>query len=400
MLNKIDEKTLSLQISKVTYNGSGTNKSVETNKTVILHIITNVNIGGAEITLLRTMKHFDKGKFNHIVLTLLPKGYLLENFKKIGVEVHCLGMKSRFDILALFRYFRFLRKKKPKIVVAYLFHALSFAVIGKIFYSRTILIHYKRSITFSTIFRDKMGKVFSFFIDYLIGISKGVVDSEPRKFQYGFNSFIVYNGIELPSITSSNQERTQHQIIIGTIARLNQAKGLRYLIESARRVKLKKPSAKFLIIGGGELYSSLREAIERKGLENYVKLEGEQINTERYFRLFDIFVLPSLYEGLGNVLLEAMSYGIPVIGTNVSGINEIIKNSENGLLIEPKSSEAITEAIVRLIEKPILRQRLGQRGRKTVERVFTIERTVNRLESIFAQILEKDLTSSKGMGNG
>ena len=103
--------------------------------------------------------------------------------------------------------------------------------------------------------------------------------------------------------------------------------------------------------------------------------------------MFDIFILPSLYEGFGNVLIEAMSYMVPVIGTNVSGINEIIENNKNGLLIKPKSAEEIIQSIIKLISNPKLRKRFSVEGRKTVEKYFTIQKTVSEIELIFQEII-------------
>ncbi|MBA7600142.1 D-inositol-3-phosphate glycosyltransferase [subsurface metagenome] len=387
-MGEFNKKVFSLRSLKPTYTTGRQDKSIKPQKPLILHFITNVNIGGAERTLLRTIKHFDRDKFNHIVLTLLAKGSLWEQFKKEGIEIQSLNMKNHLDIFSLIRYIQVLRVKKPAIVVAYLFHALTFAVIGKVLYPRSILVHYKRNVTFASRLRDKLNKLYTFFVDYLIGISKGVVASESKvKFHLGLNSFFVYNGIELPKI--HKRPTSKVKTIIGTIARLHYQKGLTYLLEAAKDLKNKKLKIKFIIIGGGEQYSDLKRIIDESRLKDTVELKGEKINAENYLKMFDIFILPSIYEGFGNVFIEAMSYKIPVIGTNVSGINEIIKNNINGLLIKPKSPKAITEAIIKLIEDPGLRERLGREGRKTVKKNFIIQKTVNELESIFSKILAK-----------
>lgn len=354
---------------------------------LVLHLITNVNIGGAEKTLLRTMKHFNKNMFNHVIVTLRPYGTLFTQFTKAGVNIQSLEMKNQCDILALFKYLNILKKNQPDIVVAYLFHALTFAVIGKIFFPKTFLVHYKRSVTFASYIRDILGNIYKFFVDYLIGISHGVIASESKaRFHLGLNSYVVYNGIELPK--KPVRENTGKKIIIiGTIARLNEAKGLTYLLDSAMQLKTMHYQVKFIIVGGGILYSKLKDMIVKMNLVDSVELKGEIINVERYLKMFDIFILPSLYEGFGNVFIEAMSYMIPVIGTNVTGINEIISNNINGILIKPKSTNDITRAIIQLIENPRLRKNLGKEGRKTVEKKFTIQQTVKGLENIFVKIL-------------
>lgn len=352
----------------------------------VFHIITGVEVGGAERMLLRTMEHFHKGKFKHIVISLLPPGSLWHDFKDLDIDMVSLGMKGHFDLLALMRYLIFLMRNKPAIVVAYLFHALTFAVIGKICFPNHRLVNYKRSITFASRFRDTMSRVYSFFIDYLITISKAVLASESKKkYQINKNAFCVYNGVELPG--SIEKKTRKNTIVIGTIARLNHCKGLPYLVEAAERLVARNYKFQFIIVGRGEMYEELAKMISKANLNDVFELAGEAKNIDPYLKEFDIFVLPSLYEGFGNALIEAMSFGIPVIGTNTSGIKEIIEDGCNGLLIQPKSARAIEDAIIRLVGDKQLRMRIGIEGRNLVEKKFTIQKTVEALELIFGEVI-------------
>jgi glycosyltransferase involved in cell wall biosynthesis len=354
----------------------------------IIHLITKAGIGGAEKALLRTLKRFKQKDMDHVVITLLSGGKLWEQFRDAGIEIHTLNVKNPFDIRAFFKYIKFLNEIKPKIVVAYLFHALTVAVLGKILCNRHKLVHSKRNFTLDSKIRDTMNRLYCCFIDYLIGVSKGVFEKESKiKFRDGRNKYLVYNGIEMPP--KNFIKKGKGTFTVGTIARLHRQKGLLYLLGAARIIMDLKKCVKFIIIGTGEQYYQLKRYIVKNHLENYVEMKGEVLNPVKYYEEFDIFLLPSLYEGFSNVILEALAYGIPVVGTNACGINEIIRDGINGILIKPKSADAIAEAILKLMEDKDLQKRLGKEGKRTISAKFTINKTVEKLEGIFNTILRE-----------
>ncbi|NEQ21423.1 MAG: glycosyltransferase family 4 protein [Microcoleus sp. SIO2G3] len=163
-------------------------------------------------------------------------------------------------------------------------------------------------------------------------------------------------------------------------------KGLLYLIEAFAQIE--RQNFTLHLVGNpkdnSSYYNKLVAAVEKLNLTDVVVFhEGsDQENIKRLYSSSDIFVLPSLKETFGIVFLEAMHYGLPIITTNVSAMPEVITDGENGLLVPPTDSQALAKAISRLIEKPELREQLGETGRKRIQNSYYWEQTSSKFLSL------------------
>ena len=150
--------------------------------------------------------------------------------------------------------------------------------------------------------------------------------------------------------------------IVGNVGALdNGQKGQEYIIEVARRLASSHPELQFLLVGGGGDEAMLRELAS--GLGN-VAFTGWVDNVGDHLAAFDLFILPSNKEGIGGILLDAMDRALPIIASRVGGLPEIVKDGENGILIEPRSPDQLEAAILRLYDDPDLRRAMGARGRE------------------------------------
>jgi len=179
--------------------------------------------------------------------------------------------------------------------------------------------------------------------------------------------------------------------LVCCVARLSPQKGLYDLLAAARLLKPDLPSARFVVIGDGELRAALSKEVVQAGLAETVWLAGDQPPSEvaRWLQAADLFVLPSHFEGgPATALVEAMAAGCAVIATRVSGSDELIPDPEYGVLVEPRAPDALAAAIRRLLLDPQLRARLGVRGRERVVSGFDIRtcnaQTVQLYRSILA----------------
>jgi len=181
------------------------------------------------------------------------------------------------------------------------------------------------------------------------------------------NIEIIPNGIDLEKFKNLDRQRSREKLgfkdefVVMTVARLEKIKGIEHLIKSAKIISLNPPNqhkSVFLIIGDGRERKNLESLVVRLNLINQVKFLGQIPNEKipEYLVAADCFVLPSLKEGFGIAILEAMACGLPVIGTNVGGIPDIIKDGKSGILVEPKDPEAIAKAIVKIFSKSQLSQ--------------------------------------------
>jgi glycosyltransferase involved in cell wall biosynthesis len=163
---------------------------------------------------------------------------------------------------------------------------------------------------------------------------------------------------------------TKKQFLIGTLAEWTSNKGLSFLLKAVPHIIRQEPQAVFCLIGWGEEEKALREQAHTLGIEKYVYFINGKPEAARYLKAFDIFVLPSLKEGLPYTILEAGAAGLPVIATRVGGIPEIIQDNYNGLLISPASETELARAIVRLTKNNEERQHLAATLQKTIEHKF------------------------------
>lgn len=186
--------------------------------------------------------------------------------------------------------------------------------------------------------------------------------------------------------------------IVGYSGKLNRGKGLDHLIAVWPKILAQKPESHLVLIGsgGGQSISceeELREAVRTQGLESRVTFTGYTTEVSRYLQTLDVFVLPSEYEALSNALLEAMACGLPCIATNVGGLPDVIRHGANGLLIPPKSRDALVRAITSLQGEAAVR--LASAARRTIEEKFSLDVTAKQHLDFL-----KNLARNRGRGKG
>ena len=206
---------------------------------------------------------------------------------------------------------------------------------------------------------------------------------------------VIPNGIDLSSFgyLLRKEARSKLQIkevekVILFVGTLRPVKGIRYLIEAMMIIKDKNENTKLFLVGDGEERTYLENLVKELMLDEYVMFIGEVPNEKvpEYMVAADVFVLPSLSESFGIVNIEAMACGLPVIATKVGGLPEIIRDGENGVLVEPKNPEEIAENIILLLKDDELREGISRNNMKMV-REYTWESVVGRLERVYREHL-------------
>ena len=189
----------------------------------------------------------------------------------------------------------------------------------------------------------------------------------------------------------------QDQLVIGTVANVFPRKGLEFLIQAFARIRTSYPDTVLIIVGTGDWQyeQQLQELIKSLQLIPCVILTGFQANPENFMIDMDVFVLPSLMEGFGIVLLEAMALGKCVVATRVGGIPEIVEHEKTGLLVTPGKVEELMQALLTCITDPSKRCRMGQAAKERVEQQFSIEHMMNGLYEIYWEALGEVRLTSK-----
>lgn len=203
--------------------------------------------------------------------------------------------------------------------------------------------------------------------------------------------FLVPCGVDLGMFRNMPKENIGNKKLktIIFVGRLHPIKGVKYLIE-AMNIILQEKTVKLLIVGDGEERKNLEKQVRELYLEEFVNFVGEVQNSEipSLMNASDIFVLPSLSEALPTTILEAMAAGLPIITTNVRGLPEIVKDNENGFIIEPKNPKQIAEKVLLLLENKELWDRISRNNKEKVN-IYNFDNITCEIEKIYKLALKK-----------
>ena len=229
----------------------------------------------------------------------------------------------------------------------------------------------------------------------MICVSEGVKNSFIRQGVEKSKCVVVYNGIDaeiVPKASRRDIRKTwgisDKDILIGTVGSLIKRKRIRDLIEAISMVaKRSEHPVKCIIIGKGPEKENLMTKVNERNLDSRIIFTDFQSDAISYINALDIFVMPSEKEGLPRVILEAMLLGKPVIASDITGPSELVADGETGFLVPVGKTDAIAGAILRLIENPILRERMGEKAKERIIRNFPVEKYVNDVENVFTEVL-------------
>jgi glycosyltransferase involved in cell wall biosynthesis len=174
--------------------------------------------------------------------------------------------------------------------------------------------------------------------------------------------------------------------LIATVGRLAEAKGHSFLIDAAKPIISRFPEAHFLIIGDGDLRGSLERQTDESGVTENVHFLGYSEVVADLLTAADLFVLPSLWEGLSVALLEAMAAAKPIVATAVAGTEEALVPGRTGLVVPPGDSQALADGILQLLRDPARAQAMGQAARQRVERQFSAERNAAEHVALYRRL--------------
>jgi len=179
------------------------------------------------------------------------------------------------------------------------------------------------------------------------------------------------------------------EIAIATVARLVPQKGHLDLLDAIPKVVRARPAARFLWIGDGDLRSDLEQAVRDANLGEHVRFLGARSDVLELLQACDLFVLPSLWEGMPNSVLEAMAASLPVVATCVDGTPEAVVDGETGWLVPPSDPDALADGILDALENPVESRKMGEQGRRRVERDFSLERYVDGFVRVYDDLVRR-----------
>lgn len=361
-------------------------------KIKVLYIITSLGLGGAEKLLLSYLKRLNPVRYNFYVCTLRDKPDDLKPEISHYAQVYNLNMKNKFNPLTIFSLLKVIKTIRPDIIHTHLFQPRIYASIAHLFNRKSVLITQKHSVV--------NPKKHHFFLilemicillnKKIVAISESVKDSLRRYELIPASKILVLpNGIDYMEFNSNmnkNKIQLKKGLILGTVGRVEKSKGIEYLLKAMPKILAKFPDTRLEILGEGSEMENLKYLSNKLKISNSVIFFGKLVNPIPNYSRMDIFILPSILEGFGIVLLEAMAMGIPVVATNVHGIKEVVINGESGILVPPKSADAIADAIFNIIERPELSKKLIEQGLLRAK-LFDVQLHLKKLENLYYSLL-------------
>ncbi len=362
----------------------------------VLLFTTTLEVGGTEKITSILARGFDRRKFNVTVACLSHGGEVAKELRSAGIDVQPLNMKSKFDFTVLLRLYRLLRSCRVDILHSFLFHAnLLGRIVGR-FAGVPVIISSERTMGMEGKHRALMNKftspLASAFTANSNAVSKFMVEEIglPKE-----KIYVIYNGVDAESFkVKVNRKKVreslvldEHDFVVVSVARLTKLKGFEYLLEAAEKIIAGNSKVKFLIVGDGPNRKNLEEKSGKLGLGGNVIFLGFRDDIAQILSASDLFVLPTIWEGFPNTILEAMAAGLAVVATNTSGIPESVSDGKTGLLFEPRDSEGLYEALESMIKNQEKLKRMGEEGREKILKNFSIQKMINENERLYEKLL-------------
>jgi glycosyltransferase involved in cell wall biosynthesis len=235
--------------------------------------------------------------------------------------------------------------------------------------------------------------LFKHIVDEVIANSeetkRTIISKNPKLFDIN-KIRIIYNGIYIDKFDAQKSEniynRKGDEIVIGNAGRLVKQKGQKFLVELASNLKSQGINFRIIIAGEGKMENELQNLVKKNQLEDKIEFIGFVEDMKSFMQSIDIFVLTSIWEGFGYVLVEAMACNKPVVAFRISSNPEVVLDNVTGYMVEPFDVSSMTEKVIQLIKDKKTRERMGNEGRKRVENIFTFNKTLENFEAVITRL--------------
>ncbi|MDD5260033.1 MAG: glycosyltransferase family 4 protein [bacterium] len=356
----------------------------------IMHLTTKLEFSGSEVIIHNMVKYHPDSNDRVTVCSLMDKVPYLRCLQEDNITVFVLGRAALNGFQAcclmpwyLIKLVKLLKKEKVTVLTIHSFLAGIIGRLAAVFVRTPLVIRYLNNMELDLPSRIWSEKVFRYLTDHYVAISRGVMDYARNKAGLKDSQIeVVYAGVDVPVIDriTSQPAKVRKELgllaadlIIGAVGRLTEQKGMSYAIQAMPLVLQEFPTAKLLIIGDGPLKDDLQQEAKKLALTEKILFLGVRDDTLALFPVFDLFILPSLWEGLGLVVVEAMLKGIPVIASDIPGVDELVQPGLTGLLVPPENSKILAEKIIGLLKDKEIQKIFVKEGRCQMENKFTAE---------------------------
>jgi glycosyltransferase involved in cell wall biosynthesis len=388
-------------------------------KIKVIHIITRFDKGGAAENTFLTVKGLDSSRYEVILIRGLSHESnmgtsetravesSLEEAGRTGVKIFTIPELVRRidpfnDFRTVLKLIRIFREERPHIVHT---HTSKAGILGRwaaLVAGVPVIIHTPHGHVFWGYFNRWKTKLYvllerltATITDRIVTLTEQEKKDHVRYHIADENKFtVIHSGVDLSkfSDTQVNVAEMKNKLgiaqgafVVGTVGRLTPVKGQKYLIEAAAKILQKTPEIFFVFLGDGELMNELKMQAASAGISDKVKFLGWLPNVAEVMSTFDIFVLPSLNEGMGKVLVEAMAARKPIIASDIGGISDLIIHGKNGLLVSPMNSDALANSIELVLRNSRMRTNMGEEGQR-LSREYDVNSMISKIDCLYLQL--------------
>lgn len=369
----------------------------------VLVVISNLEFGGAQRQIVELANNIDTQRFELHVCSLSTYIPLADQFTD-ETKVHVINKRCKFDILLVFKLVRLINKLNIDVLHSYLFDAeIACRLAGRLCRAPIKVIGSERNANYTLKRIQKLAHRLTHNMpDLLVANSQSGADYNALQTGIALHKYrVVYNGVDTLRFCLQDKQAARARlgvesgpILIGMFASFKAQKNHPCLIKALQKVKAQGVHFNLLLVGeilhGGlhgsdNYFDALKAQIESSGLQNQVIFVGNQQDVEKLYPACDFTVLPSLFEGTPNALLESMSCGVPVIATRVSDNDRIIKEGVSGEIVEVNDIAQLSAAIQLLIAQPDRLARYSRQARMEMESRFSCKQLAYNMQKIYLQ---------------
>ena len=360
----------------------------------ILHLDSGMTWrGGQQQLYFLTEGLKNKDIKQHLVIK--KESSLVSRLENLGLPVTELSLSSEFDLKSMCKLGIVIRRFQPDVIHTHDSRTLGLAAFLKLvgFSFRIVA---SRRVAYSIRHNPLWKFKYSIGADRIIAVSnyvRNVLISDgvvPNQIE------VVYDGVDIPSEKYLCNRSTMqknigikgNEFVIGCVGAFTLEKGQELLIRAFSALAHKRPQFRLVLVGDGPLLTNCKKLIKELNLENRVTLTGFLVDLDKVFPAFDLLVQPSLFEGLGSVLLSGMAHQIPVCASWTGGIPEIVIDGETGVLFSPEVPQNLTEAILNISKLPQIARRQAERAYSRLLEKFSAEAMVLKTLKVYSSVLK------------
>ncbi len=352
-------------------------------------------MSGSEKVVYDIVRKLDQRRY-YIVIVGFANGPVRKMYEDIGAMVYVISKKKRVDFQFIYDLRRILLNENIDIVNPHHFTPLKYSFFAtrwakvKLVYTE----HSRWQLEQLSPLKSVLNRFFLLNSDAVVAISKQIEDYYRNVLKLKRDKIhFITNGIDSGLYEKGNGNDVRQELgldhgekILGMVANLRPEKNHKMLISAFSKVAKGLKNVRLILVGLDCMGGEIQRFAAKSGVAEKILFLGQRGDVPKLLKIFDLFCLPSLYEGMPLTVLEAMASGIPVIGSDVLGINEVIKNNVNGLLFPINDEERLAELIKTLLVDDDLRNRLGESGKSFVEQNYCLDEKVKRYDQLFQML--------------